>query len=114
MSDQLDFFAHARDTDPDTSHKGAEDVRPRLGKQCARWLSVLRDYEDKRGEGATAWDLIRWQWNGVDLMPQQNVVARRLTDLRDLGLIYDTGGRRKGGHGSQLIVWTRTYAGRNA
>lgn len=45
-------------------------------------------------------------------VPQQSVVARRLTDLARAGLVEDTLTSRPGTSGRLLTVWTITDEGR--
>lgn len=104
MSDTLSLFddqLRARFNDPGTSHAAASAIRPVLGAECAR---VLAEVVERGNRGATAYEVVQaLRSHGIDR--DQNVVARRLTDLRDAGLAADTGCRRPGKSGRQLIVW---------
>lgn len=77
---------------------------PRYGKQAAAVLANLRRLEGELG-GCTAWDLyLRWE-SDAPHPPQQNVIARRLTDLAEQGLVRATGHDRVGGYGREITVW---------
>lgn len=100
--------AHARVTDPPTSHAAAESMQgPPLSDQQALVLRTLVECDRTGGyqhDGATAHEIVmRLAYTGH--APQQSVVARRLTDLRDAGLIVDSGRTRPGASNRQLIVW---------
>jgi hypothetical protein len=85
-----------RATDPLTSQAAAASMRGRpLSKQRAQVLSFIR----ASNTGATAFEI------SVVLEMQQSVVARRCTDLHELGLIVDSGRTRPGSTGRQLTVW---------
>lgn len=89
-----------RFTDPDTSHEAAAMIAPVLRPEQARVFGLLRS-------ALTAYEIatnLRWQGFPRD----QSCVAKRLSELRDLGLVYDTGQRRPGRTGRPLIVWART------
>lgn len=91
--------ARARRDDPPTSHAAARSMKPDvLSKQRTAVLNVVKAYP----HGATAYDV-----HG-SLGIQQSVAARRLTDLHELGLIFDTGRTRPGSTNRELIVWEPT------
>lgn len=102
----LDFTGpRVRDTDPDTSQAAADSMTgAALTAQASTVLATLADLDRRRGVGATAYEL----HVELDGRYQQSVIARRLTDLRDAGLVVDTGRRRPGSSNRQLIVWTST------
>lgn len=107
----FDAIEHVRATDPDTSRDAALSIRECVGDQCRLVLTSLLEAERRSGRGATAHEIVmRLAYTGR--APQQSVVARRLTDLRNAGLIEDTGERRPGGSGRNLIVWASTTEGR--
>lgn len=91
-----------RHADAVTSAAAAESIRPVLGTECHRVLEVIR----RAGwVGATAHEIrCVLRADGVDR--DQNVVARRCSDLRDAGLIVDSGRTRSGRSNRQLIVWS--------
>lgn len=91
---------HARLFDPVTSHIAAESMADHLTDQQAL---VLRTIRDAGAEGLTAHDIAvrvttdSWQ-------AQANVMAKRCTDLHDLGLIASIG-TRPGATGRPRQVW---------
>jgi hypothetical protein len=103
MSEHPSLFDHpvgplVRATDPSTSHAAAESMTPEiLSKQRADVLCVLLEVHRRNdGRGATAWDVVR-RWSLANTKPpMQNVVARRLTDLEQLGFVEVTGDERPG------------------
>jgi hypothetical protein len=82
----MDLFTQiARATDPETSHKGAERIEPKRGTQASQILATIRAYPT----GLTALEverftLIRGAW-------------KRVSDLKNAGLIRTTGEVRDGG-----------------
>jgi hypothetical protein len=107
--------ARARRSDPITSHIAAESMTPAaLSKQRSLVLWAIVQLERHGGDGATTVDIcVRLAYEN-NTVPQQSVVARRCTDLRDLGLIEDSGVTRIGTSKRPLIVWKSTAAGREA
>lgn len=96
-----------RPGDPDTSHAAAASIADGLSAQRRSVYDALRDVErhNPHRAGGTAYEIqLRLAYTGH--APQQSVIARRLTDLRDLGFVVDTGQRRPGSSGRQLICWT--------
>lgn len=88
----------ARFTDPSTSKAAAESMTPEvLSKQRSDVLCVLLEVHRRNdGRGATAWDVVR-RWSFASAKPpMQNVVARRLTDLEQLGFVEVNGEERPG------------------
>ena len=101
--------AVARHSDPATSHQAAASMdRPTLGKQR---LLILRYVANGC---LTSWQIVeRALWvDGRRI--QQNVAARRLTDLHEMGLIAPLGYTLPGSTGRQLTCWALTHAGREA
>lgn len=85
--------AHARHTDPDTSHAAAASMR--ATETEAAVLAALK----KCPNGATASELVALMhgaWNSV---------TPRLAPLTRKGLIKDSGERRKGPTNRRQIVW---------
>lgn len=94
-------LTHSRPTDPDTSKDAAVSVLPAAKRQCAEVLDAVCRLDP---QGATAYEVLTFlERDGR--RRQQSVVARRLSDLRDVGLIVDSGERRRGMTGRDLIVW---------
>ena len=94
-TDQPTLFDQlARTTDPDTSHSAAASMIDHLGHQRRQVMACIGVVG-----GATAYEVAE------RLGLQQNVVARRCTDLRELGRIIDSGRRRPGSSGRLGIVW---------
>ena len=104
-----------RPSDPDTSHAAAASIAPVLSAQRRDVLAAAAAVADANPHrtGATAAEIVmRLAYTGR--APQQSVVARRLSDLRDLGLVVDSGARRPGTSARALIAWQVTDAGREA
>lgn len=89
----------ARDTDPDTSKAAASAA---LASETQRTLAgrILRAF--RHSGPCTSWDVA----TRMGLTYQE--VSRRVSDLRDLGHIRDTGDRVTGPHGRKVIVWEVT------
>lgn len=102
--------AHVRMGDPDTSRDAALSILPTFHAELQRVLAAIEWIDLFHGEGATAWQIKR-RLASQDIEREQGSVARRCTDLRDLGFIVDSGERRRGRTGRQLIVWTLTPKG---
>jgi hypothetical protein len=98
----LDIGPGVRNSDPDTSRKAAN--RHDVGRDTDRAKALLCHY-DKRIDGLTDYEL-------ADLMGrQQNSAGKRRTELRDSGMVEDTGMRRPAPSGSPCIVWRITSFG---
>lgn len=92
-----------RRSDPQTSRDAAASLTPEaLGREQGR---VLRAISMHAGEA------IRDQV-AMYLSADRSCVSRRITDLRDLGLVEDSGRTRPGPSGRQQTVWCLTDAGR--
>jgi len=87
--------AHARATDPSTSHEAAESITGALPKLEAVVLTALRAAPN----GATSTELAQ----ALDL--SLVTVSPRLRPLANRGLIVATALRRKGLSGRAQIVW---------
>lgn len=96
-----------RPGDPDTSHDAAASITDGLSAQRRSVFDAVCDVErhNRHRVGATAYE-VQAVLAYTGHAPQQSVIARRLTDLRDLGLVADSGVRRPGSSGRQLICWT--------
>lgn len=95
-----------RPDDPDTSHAAAASIADGLSAQRRAVFDAVRTVErhNPHRVGATAYE-VQAVLAYTGHAPQQSVIARRLTDLRDLGLVVDSGVRRPGSSGRQLICW---------
>lgn len=102
MTDTLPFPPAARVTDPATSHQALASMRDHLSAQQALVLAVVRTHPRY---GVTAWEVVQVvrESHGMDL--QQNVVARRLTDLERADLIEPAPYTRPGRSHRQLRVY---------
>lgn len=96
------FGPAARLTDPDTSHAAAD--YPKLLRRQDRIDTLLQHHSHPAG--LTDFEL-------AALMDrQQTSVGKRRGELRDLGLIADSGQRRAAPSGAGAIVWRITDEGR--
>jgi hypothetical protein len=102
--------AHVRLSDPETSRDAAVSMLPVFHVELQRVLRAAEFIDLMTGDGATAWQIKR-RLASQGIEREQGSVARRCTDLRDLGLIVDSGERRRGRTGRLLIVWTLTPEG---
>lgn len=98
FDDQAPFRPEAavRRTDPDTSQAAALTHAEIRRRDRERVLAALRDAGDR---GLTDYELA----DKVDR--QQNSAGKRRGELRDAGLVRDSGRRRKAPSGSLAIVW---------
>lgn len=96
------FGPGARKTDPDTSHKAAK--RDPNVRAHDRMLTLLEHF--RHPNGLTDFEL------AANHGRQQTSLGKRRGELRDMGLIYDTGLRRPAPSGSSAIVWALTTKGR--
>ncbi len=92
----------ARNTDPDTSHDAAK-AHPNI--RARDRMLTLREHL-RHPDGLTDFEL------AANLGRQQTSLGKRRGELRDAGLIYDTGIRRPAPSGSPAIVWALTDEGR--
>lgn len=100
MNSQIDLIDYinsqaigpgARKSDPDTSHAAAAKIRSR--KVYEDVLAVLREGP------ATDFEI------AACLGGQQTSLGKRRGELRDAGLVQDSGERRASPSGSPAIVW---------
>lgn len=102
-------MSNSRATDPATSVEAGATMTGAVVNDQQRL--VLDALDLLHGTfGVTAWEVVRWSGHNL----QQNVIAKRCTELRELGLIVDSGHTRPGSSGRRLICWTVTDAGRAA
>jgi len=95
------FPGGARGTDPDTS-----------------WYAAYRDLSRRSGDRIVALDVHYRYPNGLTdyelaayMARQQNSAGKRRGELRDRGLIVDSGIERDAPSGSPCIVWVITVKG---
>jgi len=112
MSTQERLFDYAasrgasRGTDPQTSRDAAHSMSgPVLRAQQALVLGAVEWLKY-----ATAWEI----HCHLGYRVQQNVCAKRLGELAELGLVRRGKGTRPGSSGRSLTVWAVTDAGRAA
>jgi len=92
-----------RHADPVTSRAAAESLTPEaLGKEQGRVLRAISMHAGEANRDQVA----------SYLSADRSCVSRRITDLRDSGLVEDTGRTRPGPTGRQQTVWALTDAGR--
>lgn len=102
----------SRRSDPHTSRDAGRSMSGDvLRDQQALVLGALSWHED-----ATAFELWGDLWQrflpGHPRGPKENVVARRLTELHEMGLIRLTGDTRPGSSSRRQQVWEITDKGR--
>jgi DNA-binding transcriptional ArsR family regulator len=97
MNEQLDLLTRpvARATDPGTSWSAARDAEPNAGTNRELALRLLREHPG----GLTDFELA--ERTGL----QQTSIGKRRGELRDAGLVRDSGERRRAPSGSLAIVW---------
>jgi hypothetical protein len=100
--------AAVRTTDPDTSREAAALVAPTVNRVQAAILNELRCPSRFYRTGRTAWELQSILVDLCGIWCDQNSIAKRLSELRDKGLVEDTGERRKGRTNASLTVWRAT------
>ena len=103
MFDDLPLF---RNTDPETSVKGAQDVKPRRGSQA---MLLLAEYAHR--DGLT--DEEAGLFSGLLSRPKC-CYWKRCSELRAKGLIIPTGETRLSSAGSAMQVCAITAEGREA
>lgn len=92
---QPDLWSMARTSDPDTSWMAAADALSHADTDRARALVELRAHPD----GLTDFEL------GALIGRQQTSAGKRRGELRDQGLVYNSGYKRPAPSGSLSIVW---------
>ena len=104
---ELELTAHARHTDPSTSHEAAASLSSdALRKSQYAVLSVLREcgpLDDQRLLTEYAWS---------ELLPQSDSGLRtRRKELVSQGLVEDSGVKASSLSGRRMIVWQVTDKG---
>jgi hypothetical protein len=99
-----DLRAHARRTDPSTSHQAAASVNHKLRESHQHVLLVMRDHGDMTDE-----ELVEFYGYAVNrgVVPSQSQsgIRTRRRELTDMGRVMDTGRKRKLKSGRNAIVW---------
>lgn len=98
-----------RNTDPRTSQAAADSLSARgVGARCRRYYEVI---VATGPDGATRDDIARL----VDAQgAEDRALSRRITDLRQQGLVVDSGRTRRGSSGREQVVWVAVGADREA
>jgi hypothetical protein len=96
FDDEAPFTPSARRTDPDTTQASAVAHAELRRRDQARALAALRS---AGVTGLTDFEL------GDRIGRQQTSAGKRRGELRDAGLVRDSGRRRKAPSGSLAIVW---------
>ena len=100
--------ATARHTDPATSHAAGESMAPHVPHDQALVLTAIHLAGDR---GATAHDVRTHMREVLDLDRDQNCVSKRMSELKDAGLIRETGEERPGRTGRMCTVCVCTVHG---
>ncbi|ADL71023.1 hypothetical protein SEQ_HALENA_58 [Mycobacterium phage Halena] len=103
--------AKARRTDPATSHAAAASINPKKLRQSQQAiLKVMGRFRN----GATDQDIARYYgFSGwAETLPQSPSGLRtRRAELVDLGLVVDSGERKRLPSGRKAIVWAKAKNG---
>ena len=96
--DDLPLFdqAHARKTDPVTSHEAAKSITPSLNKIEQGIYDALRSFLPG---GATSDEIV--EASGI----QYRTVTPRLKPMCKKGFVVDSGERKRGDSGRRQIIW---------
>ena len=96
--DDLPLFviAHARKTDPVTSHEAAEAITPLLNKVEQGIYDALCSFLPK---GATSDEIV--EASGI----QYRTVTPRLKPMCKKGFVVDSGEHKRGDSGRRQIIW---------
>lgn len=96
MSDLLGLF---HSDDPETSVVAAEQIAPRLNKIQSAVLEYLRE----RGELGATQEEIQEHFGGAHA-----TYRTRVSELRRIGRVVDSGRRRPVRSGNPAVVWVAT------
>lgn len=118
MDDQMDLFgkspeegrdqAHARRTDPETSHEAAESVREVTIRMTQRRILIcLLSIGPQDDIGISQWFTINNQ-----LPPSPSGLRTRRSELVAKGLVQHSGEYGKSATGRRTRIWEITEAGR--
>lgn len=78
---------------PETSYEAAEKVKPATIRQ------EVYGFIKGRPDGATAYEV------RLEFRLDKNSTSPRITELKNAGLIVDSGLRRKNNYGNNVVVW---------
>jgi len=100
--DDLPLFnrAHARKTDPVTSHEAAKAITPSLNKIEQGIYDALCSFLPK---GATSDEIV--EASGI----QYRTVTPRLKPMCKKGFVVDSGEHKRGESGRRQIIWMATF-----
>ena len=100
--DDLPLFdkAHARKTDPVTSHEAAKSITPSLNKIEQGIYDALCSFLPK---GATSDEIV--EASGI----QYRTVTPRLKPMCRKGFVVDSGEHKRGESGRRQIIWMATF-----
>jgi predicted transcriptional regulator len=88
-------FPRVRASDPVTSHEAAEDIKPAIAQHHQIILECLQEYGALGKDGISALTSL-----------EGNQVARRLNEMKKLGLIHLTGKTVKSNSGRNEREWS--------
>ena len=109
MIEQDDLFAHARNTDPETSHEAAESI----SQLTERQLAVLETLH-YQGPMADHVLVAAFPLQGFVVMQSPQSIRSRRAELVRGGLVEHTGGYVQTVSGRRARVWAVTDKGREA
>lgn len=115
---QLDIFggehvAHARSTDPNTSHAAARSVKPEIMRVLHRVQLMLLAIEPDTHNGLWGKYLAHADDNGWPLVSMSGF-RTRVAELVAAGLVEDSGRRAVLPTGRRSTIWRVTAAGAEA
>jgi hypothetical protein len=103
MSEQLDLFgAHARSTDPQTSHEAARTVNVTRGQKIV--LNEFMMYHEMTDEQLIVALQVR-QDSCPDAKLSDSGARSRRAELVAIGILKDTGRRAKTNTGRKTTIW---------
>lgn len=103
MPEQLDLLDYPRTPGwrkPETSIEAAEAIAPAVEGLRAEVLAAIRRAEALGSDGLTADEA------AAKLERSILAIRPRVTELRALGLLFDSGERRQNESGRRAVVWT--------
>ena len=92
------YRPNARNSDPETSHEAAEENRQvHFNRQCREVLKIVNRHPGRSSKHLAELAFEDWLDRTVDLVsrpPDRHAIARRLSDLREIGKVenrYEAG-----------------------